>query len=109
MKDDLVYFQHILEATKKIDQYTADLKFAEFSRSTLLQDGVMRELEIIGEAVKRISATTKKLDPDIPWKEITGMRDKLIHDYFGVDIEAVWKTAKQDVPQLRKRVEQLIK
>lgn len=65
---------------------------------TLVQDGVIRQLEIIGEATKRLSLELREKNSDIPWQDIAGMRDKLIHGYFGVDIEKVWLTAKHDLP-----------
>lgn len=70
----------------------------------MIQDGVIRQLEIIGEASKRLSDNTKASYKDIPWKDITGMRDKLIPDYLGTDIKAVWDTAKDDIPDLKSKL-----
>jgi uncharacterized protein with HEPN domain len=78
-------------------------------KNYLVQDGVIRQIEIIGEATKRLSKETKENHSDIPWKDIAGMRDKLIHDYFGVDIDAVWDTVKKDIPTLKKRIGALVK
>jgi uncharacterized protein with HEPN domain len=75
----------------------------------LIQDGVIRQLEIIGEASKRLSAEIKEKYLEIPWKDITGMRDKLIHDYFGVDLDAVWDTVEKDIPVLKNKLESLVK
>jgi uncharacterized protein with HEPN domain len=74
-----------------------------------VQDGFIRQLEIIGEAVKRLTAETRAAYPGVPWKDIAGMRDKLIHDYFVVDAEAVWDTVKKDIPQLKSEIEQILK
>lgn len=79
-----------------------------FMQHTLVQDGVIRQLEIIGEAVKQLSSDLRSLHAHIPWKDIAGMRDKLIHHYFGVDLEAVWTTATEDVPVLAQEVEQML-
>ena len=73
-----------------------------------MQDGVIRQIEIIGEATKRLSTDFRSRHRHIPWDDIAGMRDKLIHDYFGVDIEKVWLTAKDDRPMLRAEVKQIL-
>jgi uncharacterized protein with HEPN domain len=73
----------------------------------MIQDAIIRQIEIIGEASKLISEKIKEKSPSIPWKDIAGMRDKLIHNYFGVDIEAVWKTIKEDIPILKKEIQAL--
>lgn len=70
----------------------------------MVQDAVVRPLEIIGEAVKHLSADYRDCYPQVRWRDIAGMRDKLIHDYFGVDMEAVWRTVEEDVPPLRQFV-----
>jgi uncharacterized protein with HEPN domain len=100
-KDETVYIRHILDAIARIERYLAGISYDLFNEDTLVQDGVIRQLEIIGEASKRLSDDTKASYVDIPWKDIAGMRDKLIHDYFGTDIKAVWDTAKDDVPDLK--------
>ena len=89
MKDERVYIQHILGSIKKIEEYVSDVTKEKFVAESLLQDGVIRQIEIIGEASKLISEETKAKSKNIPWKDIIGMRDKLIHGYFGVDLDAV--------------------
>jgi|PlaIllAssembly_1097288.scaffolds.fasta_scaffold395706_1 uncharacterized protein with HEPN domain len=103
-RDDSVYLQHILEAIAQIRTYTAGMDEPLFLANRLVQDGVIRQIEIIGEASKNLSPATRSLTSGIPWKDIAGMRDKLIHQYFGVDIPSVWATVDQDLPQLQEQV-----
>ncbi|MBL8078615.1 MAG: DUF86 domain-containing protein [Anaerolineales bacterium] len=81
----------------------------KFKDTRLLQDGVIRQIEIVGEAARHISKDIRKTYPEIPWQDIAGMRDKLIHDYFGVDIEKVWDTARDDLPILKQQIEAILK
>ena len=106
--NDSVYFNHILDAINQTEEYLKDLDKESFMEYPLARDGVIRQLEIIGEAAKNISDTTKELAPDVPWVEIVGMRNKLIHEYFGVDLDAVWETVQKDLPPLKKAVEKLL-
>ena len=100
-KDDTLYLQHVLDAINTIEEYLMDVNEENFKATRLLQDGTIRQIEIIGEAVKYVSKDIRKAYPDIPWQDIAGMRDKLIHHYFGVDIEKVWDTAQEDLPVLK--------
>lgn len=109
MKDDSVYLKHILDSSRKITKYLAGINEIKFTEDSLLQDAVIRQLEIIGEAVKRLSGELKQAHKDFPWRDVAGMRDKLIHDYFGVDLGAVWLTAKGDIPALQKKVAEILK
>jgi uncharacterized protein with HEPN domain len=91
---DINFIKHILGAIERIESYTEGLSETDFMNNFLIQDGVIRNLEIIGEASKKITALTKNQNPDIPWKKISGMRDKLIHDYFGIDLISVWSVVE---------------
>lgn len=104
MRDESVYLRHILDAIVKIETYLHGIDEKAFYKNTLIQDGVIRQLEIIGEATKRLSDELRGKHADIPWQDMAGMRDKLIHDYFGVDLEKVWLTAKEDISLLKTEV-----
>ena len=99
MKDDRVYLAHILDAVERIQKYTSEGK-AAFDRDEKTQDAVVRNLEIIGEATKNISDELRSKQPDIPWRRLAGMRDKLIHEYFGVNLTIVWQVVDQEIPKL---------
>ncbi len=101
---DVPYLNHILDAINDIESSVKNITKREFMKNKDIKDANVRRLEIIGEAVKNISETLKKKYPDIKWKQIAGMRDKLIHHYFGVDFEAVWKVIKKDIPELKKKI-----
>jgi len=108
-KNDLAYIDHILDCIRKIQKFSKTLTLKEFAENELVQDAIIRNIEIIGEASKKISTDTKKKYSDIPWKEITGMRDKLIHDYLGVDTKVVWETIKKDIPSLKRLLKEIKK
>jgi len=103
-KDPKIFIEHILECTERIEEYTKEMMKEDFFDSVQIQDAVMRRIEIIGEAVKNIPKEIKDKYQDIPWRQIAGMRDILIHEYFGIDLELTWKVAKKDVPDLKKKM-----
>jgi uncharacterized protein with HEPN domain len=107
VKDDRVYLGHILDAIHDIEQYTGGGRDA-FMNERMQQDAVIRKFEIIGEAVKHLSEKTTSRRSDIAWKRIAGMRDRLTHDYFGVDLALVWTAVERDVPFLRAAIEELL-
>jgi len=107
-KDPKIFLQHILESISEIEKYTKNISEDKFMRSTQIQDAVVRRLEIIGEAAKNIPADIKDRYDFVPWKKIIGSRDVLIHDYFEVDIEAVWDTVIKDIPKLKQNIKKLL-
>ena len=107
MKDDRIYLNHVLEAIEDIERYTA-AGYEAFVRERMQQDAVIRKLEVIGEAVKQLPAATKAARPEIPWREIAAMRDKMIHEYFGVNLEIVWAAVERNLPELKRAAEKLL-
>ena len=100
-RDDSAYLSHLRDAIDRIASYLKGVTEDTFFETPLLQDGVTRQLEIIGEAAKHLSASFRAAHPQVPWREIIGMRSKLIHDYMHVDLQAVWDTASSELPKLR--------
>ena len=107
IKDDQPYLRDILDRIKRIERYITCGEEAFFS-DTLPQDGVIRSFEVIGEAVKHLSIDLTKKYSGVPWKDIAGMRDKVIHDYLGVDAKLVWKIAQEEIPVLKQTVEEML-
>lgn len=109
MKNDSVYLEHIFEAMHKIAVYLSNTSQSQFIADEEKQDAVIRKIEIIGEATKKLSANLRNQYPHIPWKAIAGMRDKLIHDYFDVNPETVWDTAVIDIPELLPQIKEILR
>ena len=107
-RDFKVYLDDILQAIEKIRLFSQGLSARELEADAKTLDAVIRNLEIIGEAVKHLSGDLRSQYPQVPWQDIAGARDKLIHDYFGVDIEQVWIMAREDIPLLKKEITKIM-
>ncbi len=101
------YSNDILKAISKIEKYTANMTFDDFLRNELIQDAVIRNLEIIGEAAKNLPDDIKGSYPEIEWRKIAGLRDILIHAYFGVDLEIVWDIVQNKIPELKEILKEI--
>jgi uncharacterized protein with HEPN domain len=104
---DQLYLRHVLDAIGKVERYV-EVGYDEFMAASHWQDAVIRQLEIMGEAVKQVSPETRERSPETPWRAIAGMRDVLIHQYMGVDLIAVWQVTQNDLPKLRQTIERLL-
>jgi len=108
MQRDDAYLLDILIAARKVLKFLEGMTWEEFERSELHQNAVMRPLEIIGEAARRISQQTRDAHPEIPWEQMIGMRNRLIHEYFRVNLTTVWDTVQNDLPRLIALIEPLV-
>jgi uncharacterized protein with HEPN domain len=107
VKDDRVYLQHIRDALDDIATYASTGR-DEILAERMRQDATIRKLQVIGQAVENLSDPPKSQQPHIPWKQIAGLRDKVIHDYFGVNLDIVWTVAEKNLPALRMAIDHLL-
>ena len=102
------YLEDILNSIDSIEEFTRDMDYDEFEQDKKTVFAVVRAFEIIGEAVKSIPKEIRQEYSDIPWRSMSGMRDKVIHGYFGVDNKVLWKTLKEDLPELRPKIKKIL-
>jgi uncharacterized protein with HEPN domain len=100
-RSNRLYVNDILESIKRIEDYTANLSYDDFIKNDLVKDAVLRNLEVIGEAAKSIPDEVREEYTDVPWKRIIGLRNIVIHEYFGVDFENIWKIIKENIPEVK--------
>lgn len=107
-KDDTVYLRHILDGIQQIQDYVQGLSTERFLHDKLLQDGVVRQLEIIGEASRNLSAEFRQTCVEVPWSQIIALRNRIIHAYFDVNLRVVWEIVQDDLPSLKQQVERVL-
>ena len=107
-RDFLLFLEDIMACIEKLEKFTQGLTFDQFSKNEMAVDAVIRNFEVIGEAVKKIPKELKQKYPDVEWNEASGFRDVLIHDYFGIDLEAVWDTLKKNVPAFKEKLTKVL-
>jgi uncharacterized protein with HEPN domain len=107
LKSNSLYLQHILDAINKIEEYVS-VGYETFMSTSHWQDAVIRQLEIIGEATKKLSDDLRIKHPQIPWKRVAGLRDILIHDYMSVDLSAVWEITQKNLPELKQQIQEIL-
>ena len=107
-RDFKLYLEDILEAVARIERYTAGQSFQQFSHDEKTVDAVVRNLEVIGEAVKRIPEEIRQKHPSMEWRKIAGLRDILVHEYFGIDAEIIWDIVQNKLPLLEQSVRSLL-
>lgn len=107
-KNDRMYLEHIHESVNDVLLYIEGMTLKDFRSEKMVQDAVFRRLEIIGEAAKRLTEDTRSIEDTVPWRKIAGMRDRLTHDYFRIDLAVVWDTIKYGLPSLVRAVDRLL-
>ena len=108
MKDDRLYLIHISECIERIESYVAEKDKQQFLDSSLIQDAIIRNLQLLAESTQRLSDVAKESESGIDWFKIAGFRNVLVHDYLGIDIERVWNILEKDLPVLKKAVQRML-
>ena len=106
-RNDSELIADILEAINRISDYCAGVDYDKFIADTKTQDAIVRNLEVIGEAAKKISNTAREKNPNVPWRSMAGLRDRLIHDYFGINLDIVWEIISHDLPGVVRSLESI--
>lgn len=106
---DLLYLERIIEATEQIEQYIINCDFGSFAKDKKTYDAVLMQIEVIGEMIARLSEKFKEDHNDLPWHDAIGMRNQIAHGYFKIQPKSVWLTAKEDLPELKSKLEELLK
>ncbi|MEK6760565.1 MAG: DUF86 domain-containing protein [Nanoarchaeota archaeon] len=107
-KDPRIFIKHIEDSIRLIENYARNVSEADFFRDKKIQDAIVRRLEIIGEAAKNIPSSLRQRFQEVPWKEMMGIRDKIAHHYFGIDLKIVWNVIKKDLPKLKKEIRKIL-
>ncbi|HLD72486.1 MAG TPA: DUF86 domain-containing protein [Candidatus Nanoarchaeia archaeon] len=108
-KDPIIFLYHMLDCIENIRKDTDKLTKEQFLSARTKVNAVLWNIEVIGEGAKNIPDSFREKHPEVPWKQIAGMRDKLIHEYFGIDLGNVWKVVTEDIPALKKNIDQILK
>ncbi len=107
-KQPIIFIEHILDSIEKIEMFIKGVSKENFQKNIQLQDALIRRIEVIGEAVKNLPKEFRNKYKNVPWADISGMRDKLTHHYFGVDLEIVWKSVNEEIPELKKYIKEIL-
>lgn len=108
MKTNKVYLRHILDAIEQINEYVDGIERATFDANPMLQDAVVRQLEIVGEASRQLTDSFRDRHDDIPWRAIIGMRNRIAHDYLNIDLDIVWEVVQRDLPELSRQIRSIL-
>lgn len=106
-RHDRLYLYDILECCDRVAEYIVGVNETDYHANTMLQDALVRNIEVVGEAVKNLSPELKEINPDVAWSQIARMRDKIAHHYFRINLDVVWQTATDDLPQLKPRIAEI--
>lgn len=108
MRDDRLFLLHIRDSLREVREFIEGESYESFSESRMVQNAVIRSFEVVGEAARHVSPAFREAHPEVPWRVMGDFRNKLIHDYFGLELEVIWKTATEDAPVLLDRIERLV-